>query len=53
MKKELSEAAKEARRQYGRAWRAKNREKCAEYDRTRWERLAEKMVNENAENENH
>ena len=35
---ELSDEAKAARREAQRAWRAKNRDKCAEYQRRYWER---------------
>lgn len=40
MAKELSQEAKEARREYMRKWRKKNPEKVKEYDRRRWEKLA-------------
>ena len=42
-RKELSPAAREARRQYMREWRARNKERNAETDRRYWERKAEQM----------
>ena len=51
MTKELSEAAKEARREYKRRWRAANRERVEETERQRWERLAVKYAEEKAEQE--
>lgn len=41
--KGMSEAAKEARREYNRAWIAKNRERRKEYIRAYWERKAMKL----------
>ena len=38
--KTLSSEAIEARRNYKRAWNAKNRERCREYTREYWERKA-------------
>lgn len=38
--------AKEARRKYYREWRQKNREKCNQYQKTYWERKAEKINQE-------
>lgn len=45
---ELTEAAKEARRAYQRAWSKANREKRAEANRRYWERKAEKLQAENS-----
>ena len=39
-KKEISEAAAEARRQYQKAWYAKNRDKVKGYQQRYWERKA-------------
>lgn len=39
-KKELSDEAKEARREYMRRWRKEHPDKVKEYDRRRWEKLA-------------
>lgn len=38
--KELSEAAKQKRREYKREWNRRNRERCAEHTRQYWERKA-------------
>lgn len=40
---ELSEAAKQARREYQREWRAKNKDKIAESRRRYWEKQAQMM----------
>ena len=40
----MSEAALEARREYYRTWRRNNKEKCAEYQRNRWERKAAQIA---------
>ena len=45
---ELSDAAKEARREYKRRWREQNKERVAETERQRWERLAVKYAEERA-----
>lgn len=42
MKKDLSEQAKEARREYYRQWRKKNRQKIKMYEQVYWEKLADK-----------
>ena len=39
-KKEITEAAAEARRQYQKNWYAKNRDKVKEYHKRYWERKA-------------
>lgn len=39
--KRLSEAAVEARKEYYRQWRAKNRERVKEYNRSYWARKAQ------------
>lgn len=38
VKPKYSEAARAARRDWQRAWRAKNKDKCAEYRRRYWEK---------------
>lgn len=47
----LSPEAAEARRAYQRRWRAENREKCREYQRKHWERVALKSRKENTTDE--
>lgn len=42
-RKEMSEEAKIARREYYKAWAAKNRERVRESQRAFWERKAAKM----------
>ena len=44
--KELSNEAREARNKYMREWRKKNPDKQKEYERRHWEKLAEKMQEE-------
>jgi hypothetical protein len=44
-KKSIAEQAAEKRREYKKAWNAKNRDKCREYTRRYWER---KVLNEEA-----
>lgn len=39
-KKEITKAAAEARRQYQKAWYAKNKDKVKEYQQRYWERKA-------------
>lgn len=46
---ELSERAKQARRDYMNAWRKRNKDRLREYERRRWERVAQKQ-DENTEN---
>lgn len=41
MAKELSQEAKDARREYMKRWRKNNPDKVKEYDRRRWEKLAQ------------
>ncbi|MBR0351669.1 MAG: phosphatase [Oscillospiraceae bacterium] len=50
MEFQMSNDAKEARREYYRKWRAKNKDKQSEYTRRYWERKAEheKGVQEDA-----
>ena len=48
MKKELSPEAKELRRLYAKAWRAKNPDKVRENNRRYWERKALRMAEEEA-----
>lgn len=43
---ELSEAALQARREYQRRYRQANRERVAQWERNRWERLAQKNKHE-------
>lgn len=45
----LTEAAKEARREYKRRWNAANRDKQREYEQRYWERKAAKNRQESAE----
>lgn len=45
VKPEYSDAAILARREAQKAWRAKNREKCAEYQRRYWERKGREQIN--------
>ena len=47
----LSEQAAAKRREYKRRWNAKNRDKCREYTRRYWERLASKEGDGNAAHE--
>ena len=42
----MTEQAKEARREYLRAWRAKNRDKVRESQRRYWERQAQRKEGE-------
>lgn len=44
----MTEAAKNARAEYMRAWRSKNREKCKQYAVNQWERRAARMEQERA-----
>ncbi len=44
MKKELSPEAKELRRLYAKAWRAKNPDKVRENNRRYWERKAHQQL---------
>lgn len=44
-----TDAGREARRQYQREWRARNRERIAEYNRTYWQRKAEAAQSGNRE----
>jgi hypothetical protein len=44
VKPEYSDAARQARREAQRAWRAKNKEKCAEYRRRYWERKGREQI---------
>lgn len=44
VKRGYSEAAITARREAQRAWRAKNRDKCAEYQRRYWERKGREKI---------
>lgn len=39
----MSEQAKEARREYSRKWRANNRDKQKQYAARHWEKIAEKQ----------
>jgi len=41
---DISEAAKEERRAYKRAWSAKNRDKVRAYNREYWERRAQRQT---------
>lgn len=43
MKTELSERAREARKEYMRRWRAENKERTAENLARQWERYADKL----------
>ncbi len=43
MEKQMSEAAKKARRMASKKWRDKNKDKIAEYNVKYWERKAEQM----------
>jgi hypothetical protein len=40
---ELSESAKQARREYKREWRAKNKDKVAESNRRYWEKQGQNI----------
>lgn len=42
----MTEQAKNARREYQRAWRAKNREKIREYEKRHWEKVAQEADND-------
>lgn len=44
---ELSESAKQARREYKREWRAKNKEKVKESNRRYWEKQGQNIPAEN------
>lgn len=44
---ELSENAKQARREYKREWRAKNKDKVAESNRRYWEKQGQNIHAEN------
>lgn len=44
---ELSESAKQARREYKREWRAKNKDKVAESNRRYWEKQGQNIPAEN------
>ena len=46
MKKKLSPEAKELRRLYAKAWRAKNPDKVRENNRRYWERKAQQAASE-------
>lgn len=46
---ELSENAKQARREYKREWRAKNKEKVKESNRRYWEKQGQNIPAENQE----
>ena len=50
MKSAETIAAKEARRQYQNAWRAKNKERVKEYNRRYWQNVAEKQQTANQTN---
>jgi hypothetical protein len=45
-KKEMSEAAREARRTYMREWRRKNKDKTQEHTRRYWEKKAQDAQDE-------
>ena len=45
----LSEAAKQARRDYKRKWNAENKDKVKQYQRTYWERKADSTRQKSAE----
>lgn len=44
---ELSESAKQARREYKREWRAKNKDKVAESNRRYWEKQGQNIPEQN------
>lgn len=44
VKRKYSDAAASAAREYQREWRAKNREKCAEYQRRYWEKRGRERI---------
>lgn len=46
---ELSESAKQARREYQREWRAKNREKVKEQNRRYWEKQGQNIPEEDTQ----
>ena len=43
MSKELSEKALQARREYQKAWRDKNKDKCRQYKANYWEKKAKEL----------
>ena len=47
---EMSESAKRARREYKKAWNARNRDKVKQYQRDYWERKADSDRQETADN---
>lgn len=47
---ELSDKAKQARRDYMNAWRKRNKDRLREYERRRWERVAQKQGEEAVDN---
>lgn len=40
--KQIEEKAKQAQREYGKKWRAKNKDKVKEYNKRFWQKQAEK-----------
>ena len=51
MKVELSERAREARKEYMRRWREQNRQKVEESEARKWERYADRLDAERAAEE--
>lgn len=58
MKKDIIEATKNARREYHKEWRAKNKDKVREYNRRFWEKrgaalIATQKIGSNDDESNH
>ena len=49
MAEQLTQQEREARAQYFRNWRRKNKEKVKRYNQTYWQRRAERMANEDVD----